>query len=851
MNSQGYTKDNIHKGNTKIVAGGIDVDGLVRIGDQSVGGDGYVLPAVKGTEGQVLTMNADNTTSFQDNASGSMTRVGAGDNNTVSIPATTLGVPLVPSFQGVKIVDIKNIPPGSSYIIEAVSAVEFTYDGTSPTIQSYLGVNLNLSLGGTSSNTITVNNQSNPNVYPSPVVVGTIYRANWYYKAVITRNFNGTAFYISTFSTMNRFGNPNYYVNMPTIPTGAIFFTIDGDPDDTTIDFDLTIDQALGAGTIVRYEGPSINWYVSQIDEVNPPTLLTNDHTLLSNLNSGDAGHTQFALLSGRNGGQILSGGLTPLHFLTLKSHNAGLNNIVVKDLNTTFEKDIDMNSNEIKNVVSVTNNNPLALGDLVKGNTIILDRDISNGVYLEANPAQDITLNAGGGTNFFKVRASDVLMGSNLDMNSNDINNANVISSSGVLNIKQNTPANDIKLSVDTEELVIKQSVYGGVKLIEADPLKQIQIGTDDGIGNDSNLRTLSTSTQFDKNIEMNANINDNSGGTNIIGNGVLFWGDVRSTKLTGDGIYEKSGGSQSLELNAGDVKSLKTLDMNTNDITNANVIVRASNGNVIDMDNDILPPFVTGALTIDAGAGKQARLSAGAILELQGNIIDHNSGTGNHQFSNVAGGNLINFTGTEIDVRKPINMNNGDINVVNNLNVVSINNLTPVGGLSSGTSNGALLTASTAEQSILALTFVGGRQAPANTFKVGDAYTATLAGEFSSNNGDTLTLRLKGGATGTTILSSLVVPLNGSSGVYYELEINFVVRAIGGAGVADLVINYDFSYNQSAGGNFQGERKCEVNNTTFDTTILNSLDITAQFSSTNAGNSIETLLSTLGKNY
>ena len=30
----------------------IDVDGLVRVGDQSVGGDGYVLPAVKGTEGQ-------------------------------------------------------------------------------------------------------------------------------------------------------------------------------------------------------------------------------------------------------------------------------------------------------------------------------------------------------------------------------------------------------------------------------------------------------------------------------------------------------------------------------------------------------------------------------------------------------------------------------------------------------------------------------------------------------------------------------------------------------------------------------------------------------------------------------
>ena len=754
MNSQGYTKDNIHKGNTKIVAGGIDVDGLVRIGDQSVGGDGYVLPAVKGTEGQVLTMNADNTTSFQDASGGSMTRVGAGNNNTISIPATTLGVPLVPSFEGVKIVDIKNIPPGSSYIIEAVSSVQFTYDGTSPTIQSYLGVNLNLSLGGTSSNTINVNNQSNPNVYPSPVVVGTIYRANWYYKAIITRNFNGTAFYISTFSTMNRFGNPNYYVNMPTIPTGAIFFTIDGDPDDTTIDFDLTIDQALGAGTIVRYEGPSINWYVSQIDEVNPPTLLTNDHTQLTNLNSGDAGHTQFALLNGRSTGQILSGGITPLHNLTLKAHNAGLNNIVIKDLNTAFEKNIDMDGNQINNVVSVDNSGPLALGDLVKGNTIILDRDVSNGVYLESNPAQDITLNAGGGTNLFKVRASDVLMGSTLDMNNNNINEVNELQkTTGFINVSgegfnmDNPSGGFCRITSSTDEIVLA----GGN-------------GTD-------NLQLSASSTAItSKPLTMFQNIQTPFASLECGGNG-NDWGNVNTTNI---------------------------------------------------------------------------RSNIDPILRINQNGSNATEIYGNSTIRRIQVSNAVYLlTGTNLEC------GTNDINDCGNLNVVSINNLTPVGGLSSGTSNSALLTASTAEQSILSLTFVGGRQAPANSFQVGDAYTATLAGNFSSNNGDTLTLRLKGGATGTTILSSIVIPLNGSSGVYYELEINFIVRAIGGAGVADLAINYDFSYNQSAGGNFQGERKCEVNNTTFDTTILNQLDITAQFSSTNAGNSIETLLSTLGKNY
>jgi hypothetical protein len=177
--------------------------------------------------------------------------------------------------------------------------------------------------------------------------------------------------------------------------------------------------------------------------------------------------------------------------------------------------------------------------------------------------------------------------------------------------------------------------------------------------------------------------------------------------------------------------------------------------------------------------------------------------------------------------------NINSGGDVSSSSVTTASINNLTPVGGLSSGTSNSAILTASTAEQSISSATFVGNRQSPANSFQVGDAFVAVLAGNFSSANGDSLTLRLKGGTGSTTVLSEITI------------------RAIGGAGVADIVANYDFSYNQSSGGNFQGERKCEVNNTTFDTTILNELDITAQFSSNSGNNSIETLLSTLGKTY
>jgi hypothetical protein len=268
----------------------------------------------------------------------------------------------------------------------------------------------------------------------------------------------------------------------------------------------------------------------------------------------------------------------------------------------------------------------------------------------------------------------------------------------------------------------------------------------------------------------------------------------------------------------NANQINLYKTLDMSGNGIVAINTI--QSGSGYIDFNNTINP----------------------AAFEIKAN------GTQDLDLGVTSGD--INING---DAASLININNTDLDLNQNgvVNVGSINGLTPQGGLSSGTSNSAILTASTAEQSILSATFVGSRTAPANTFGVGDSFVAVLAGNFSAANGDTLTLRLKGGPIGTTVLSSIVVPLNNATGTYFELEIDFVLRALGVAGVADIVANYDFSYNQASGGNFQGERKCEVNNTSFDTTVDNVLDITAQFSSTSASNSIETLLSTLGKVY
>mgnify|MGYP003349639383 FL=1 len=58
-------------------------------------------------------------------------------------------------------------------------------------------------------------------------------------------------------------------------------------------------------------------------------------------------------------------------------------------------------------------------------------------------------------------------------------------------------------------------------------------------------------------------------------------------------------------------------------------------------------------------------------------------------------------------------------------------------------------------------------------------------------------------------------------------------------------------FTFTKDASNAFEGENVSIINNTTFDTTISNTLDITAQWDSTNAANKIYSELFTLFKTY
>ena len=168
-----------------------------------------------------------------------------------------------------------------------------------------------------------------------------------------------------------------------------------------------------------------------------------------------------------------------------------------------------------------------------------------------------------------------------------------------------------------------------------------------------------------------------------------------------------------------------------------------------------------------------------------------------------------------------------------VKNLNVQSVNNLTPSGGLFMITSNGPLVSNTTEEIDLIeGATLVGSNIFPAGTFEI-SSFHANYSGSFNSLNGRTLSLKVR--SNGTILAQFPAIELTNAPSEYFETELDFSIRSLGPPGVASISTNVDFTYGDQGANSWRGERACVVNSTTFDTTIDNQLVITAQFSDAN----------------
>jgi hypothetical protein len=167
---------------------------------------------------------------------------------------------------------------------------------------------------------------------------------------------------------------------------------------------------------------------------------------------------------------------------------------------------------------------------------------------------------------------------------------------------------------------------------------------------------------------------------------------------------------------------------------------------------------------------------------------------------------------------------------------------------GLFAQTANSTPVTA-TITESTLINGGVGTLSVPANGFNIGDSFRAIFGGVLNTGNNQTIRIRVKSGAV--IFLDSGIQSITGIENDIFNLHIDFTIRALGTAGVASIVALGAFNYVKTANGEVQGFGFNTVNNTTFDTTINNTLDVTVQWGSTSADNSIYSDVFVLNKTY
>lgn len=167
---------------------------------------------------------------------------------------------------------------------------------------------------------------------------------------------------------------------------------------------------------------------------------------------------------------------------------------------------------------------------------------------------------------------------------------------------------------------------------------------------------------------------------------------------------------------------------------------------------------------------------------------------------------------------------------------------------GLYAQTANSIAIVPASGEASLIG-TGVGSLSVPANVFQIGDSFTAKMCGLLTCANNEVLHIRVR--SNGIIIIDAAVYTLSISTNKFWDLTLDFTIRNIGGPGVAVLGANGVFAYNKNANSNIDGINFGQLNPVTFDTTVSNTLTITAEWITANAANTIQSQNFTLTKIY
>lgn len=134
-------------------------------------------------------------------------------------------------------------------------------------------------------------------------------------------------------------------------------------------------------------------------------------------------------------------------------------------------------------------------------------------------------------------------------------------------------------------------------------------------------------------------------------------------------------------------------------------------------------------------------------------------------------------------------------------------------------------------------------------NTFSVGDSFSATLGGEVTCQNNTDILIEVLSGSV--VLASTGIIRLGSCTNRSWKMNIDFTIRTLGASGVASIVTNGQFTYSRNNTFGFEGVNFNSLNNTTFDTTILNQLDIKVQWAVASPNSLIHSDMLILNKTY
>ena len=144
-----------------------------------------------------------------------------------------------------------------------------------------------------------------------------------------------------------------------------------------------------------------------------------------------------------------------------------------------------------------------------------------------------------------------------------------------------------------------------------------------------------------------------------------------------------------------------------------------------------------------------------------------------------------------------------------------------------------------------------IGTLSVPANGFNQGDSFRSVMFGRINTAGGG-VNLEILIESNGVALADTGVITMPTITDKNWQMDVNFSINKLGGAGTAEIASAGTFTFRTDSAGNVVSEIFSAINNTTFDTTINNTLRITAIWSgNADADDTIYSQLFTLRKIY